>query len=250
MAAAIRLSQQHSCSFDVMSPPRGEIPPLSSSDLFGAYSEAAAADAILAFALVALFRVRADALSALEASLTAQFGDRVPGGPVFARWREAAGDLAPLDDVVARAIASIRSGAHIEPRRVWEIGLRLFEKVRQSSFRRLLVPLLAAWLRREWQRIVAEEGFRLSRPRQTVPSIEADLTSDKEDEAFIASLLLSSAEAVGSPLAATYEDLLRDVARGGTPDPGERADSVPPVAREAEFVSRGAISPTAVLRKR
>jgi hypothetical protein len=65
-------------SFDVMSPPRGEIPPLSSSDLSGAYSEAAAADAILAFALVAVFSERADAISDLEVHLTAQFGDQFP----------------------------------------------------------------------------------------------------------------------------------------------------------------------------
>jgi hypothetical protein len=144
--------------------------------------------------------------------------------------RGAASTLAPLDDVVTRGIAAIRSGAHIEPRGIWKIGLRLFEKARQSNFRRLLFPLLAAWLRREWRRIIAEEGFRLSRPRQTVPSIEADVASDREDEAFIAALLLSSAEAVGSPLAAAYEGLLRDVARGGTSAKlSEGAESVPVV---------------------
>ncbi len=49
---------------------------------------------------------------------------------------------------------------------------------------------------------------------QTVPAIEASLAENKKDEAFIASLLLMTADAVGSPLGAAYEALLTDVASG------------------------------------
>jgi hypothetical protein len=48
----------------------------------------------------------------------------------------------------------------------------------------------------------------------TVPAIEASLAQGKDNEAFIASLLLSTVEAVGSPLAGAYEQHLKDVSRG------------------------------------
>jgi hypothetical protein len=109
----------------------------------------------------------------------------------------------------------LRSDMHSQPRRLWEVGLRLFEKLRQSNFRKVLAPLLANWLREQWQRIVANETFRLSRPMQTVPAIETSLAENKKGEAFIASLLLTSAEAVGSPLSDEYEKLLKEISVGG-----------------------------------
>jgi hypothetical protein len=61
---------------------------------------------------------------------------------------------------------------------------------------------------------VASETFRLSRPMQTVPAIEKILKDDRENEAFIGSLLLKSAEAVGTPLAVPYEQLLKEITIG------------------------------------
>jgi len=112
---------------------------------------------------------------------------------------------------VAEAITLIRSGEHLEPRKLWEVGLRLFEKARQSNFRKTLVPLLANWPAEEWKRVVGNETFRLTRPMQTVPAIEATLAGSKKGEALIASLLLTGAEAVGSPLAAQYEKQLKEI---------------------------------------
>jgi hypothetical protein len=66
----------------------------------------------------------------------------------------------------------------------------------------------------EWKRIVANETFRLTRPMQTVPAIEASLAEGGKSEVFIASLLLTGAEAVGSPLAAQYEKLLKEISVG------------------------------------
>jgi hypothetical protein len=119
--------------------------------------------------------------------------------------------LGPLEQTIVRAIKTFRSDTHVEPRPLWEIGLRFFEKSRQSNFRSLLVPMLAAWLRRQWQRIIAEETFRLSRPMQTVPGIKAILAIAQDDEPFVAKLLLSTSEAVGSPLSASYENLLKNI---------------------------------------
>jgi hypothetical protein len=49
---------------------------------------------------------------------------------------------------------------------------------------------------------------------QTVPAIEASLTGGGKTEAFIASLLLATAQAVGAPLAVEYEKLLKQISAG------------------------------------
>jgi hypothetical protein len=116
-----------------------------------------------------------------------------------------------LSNVMSEVIAVLRSNEHSEPRRLWEAGLRLFEKTRQSNFRQLLVPILARWLQEQWNEIIVKETFRLSRPAQTVPAIKASLAVNKNNEAFIASLLLVTAEAVGSPLSAEYEKFLQEI---------------------------------------
>jgi len=49
---------------------------------------------------------------------------------------------------------------------------------------------------------------------QSVPSIDASLAESKNSEAFIASLLLATAEAVGSPLGTEYEKSLKGIVTG------------------------------------
>ena len=52
--------------------------------------------------------------------------------------------LDKLVKVVSEAIDILRSDQYIAPRQLWEVGLRLFEKVQQSGFRKSLAPLLRA----------------------------------------------------------------------------------------------------------
>jgi hypothetical protein len=106
----------------------------------------------------------------------------------------------------------LRAGEHVEPRRIWEIGLRFFERARQSGFKGILVPLVATWMRTHWERVVEHESFRLSRPLISIPDIRGVLSAPGNDEAFVASLILTTAEAVGSPLASAYVELLRRIA--------------------------------------
>ncbi len=201
-------------SFDIMSPPRGDVPALSSAQLAHGNVEEVAADAVVAFGLAAALQGKADPTVDLLASLTRTFGNDFPSKAVVANWRGEDVSLQPLDKTVTKLITLMQSGAHLEPRRVWEIGVRAFEKIRQSNFRNALLPLLGKWLRRQWRRIIDQESFRMSRPMATVPAIEENLAQETNNEAFIASLLLSTAEAVGSPLASAYQKLLKDISRG------------------------------------
>jgi hypothetical protein len=201
-------------SFDIMSPPRGDIPALSSAQLADDNIVGVAADAVIAFGLAAVFRGVADPTVNLLASLTRTFGNQFPGKAVVEKWRGVEAPLQPLDKTVTELVTLMRSGAHLEPRKVWEIGLRIFEKIRQSNFRKVLLPLLDNWLRGQWRRIIDQECFRMSRPIVTVPAIEASLAQEVNNEAFIASLLLSTAEGVGAPLAGAYDKLLKEISRG------------------------------------
>jgi hypothetical protein len=166
------------------------------------------------FGMAAALRGAPDPAMELQKNLSEIIGEKYPGKAIVDHWHGANVPVAPLNKMVSEAIALMRSEVHPQPRRVWEIGLRLFEKLRQSNFRNELAPLLADWLREHWKRIVANETFRLSRPMQTVPAIETSLVENKKSEAFTASLLLTSAEAVGSHLSAGYEQLLKEISFG------------------------------------
>jgi hypothetical protein len=106
-------------------------------------------------------------------------------------------------------VSVLRAGEHLEPLRVWEVGLRLFEKARQSNFKNIVIPVLAAWMRAQWSRIISQESFRLPHPMATVPKVKAALKSKSNDERFIVALCLSATDAVGAPLASEYRQLLQ-----------------------------------------
>jgi hypothetical protein len=194
-------------NFDIMNPPRGEVPPLAVP--YSDSSEMIAREAIIAFELTAYLEARADQVVELRTALEATLGADFPGRSAF----ENRGDdpANPLDSVVLTALATRRSGAHIEPRALWEIGLRLFERARQSGFKGNLVPLVARWMRARSRAVIDNESFRLIRPMVAVPALESRLATQQNDEAFVASFLLESADAVGSPLSVEYMKLLRDL---------------------------------------
>lgn len=149
----------------------------------------------------------------LQASLSGTFGPEFPGKAVVDKWLGTDTQLAPLDQTIVQQVTQLRSQMHLTPRQGWELALRAFEKIRQSLFRKALLPMLGTWLRGQWRRIIETERFRLSRPMLTVPTIETILKNEANDEAFIASLLLAGADAVGSPLASAYEQQLRSIAK-------------------------------------
>jgi hypothetical protein len=201
-------------SFDALNPPRGEIPILSDEELAGPVPANLAADALVAFGLASLFQGAPDPSLDLQRKIARHVGENFPGKVILERWRRAVGEPTDLDETVVEGIVQLRSGEYLTPLQSWEIGLRFFEKARQSNFRSALVPLLQRWIREQWKETVENGSFRLSRPLQTVPAIEESLARDCKDEAFISSLLLAGAEAVGSTLAPPYEAQLREIANG------------------------------------
>jgi hypothetical protein len=194
-------------------PAHGQVPALSAAQLMDPNVVGVAVDAVLAFGLAAALKARAEPMGHLQASLSGTFGPEFPGKAVVDKWLGTDTQLAPLDQTIVQQVTQLRSQMHLTPRQGWELALRAFEKIRQSLFRKALLPMLGTWLRGQWRRIIETERFRLSRPMLTVPTIETILKNEANDEAFIASLLLAGADAVGSPLASAYEQQLRSIAK-------------------------------------
>ena len=71
---------------------------------------------------------------------------------------------------------------------------------RRSNFKSYLIPIIAAWQRTVWTRIVVSETFRLSRPLWTVPAVQAALSIADDDERFLGALFLATSNAVGATL--------------------------------------------------
>ena len=206
-----RRHSEHRLTFDVMSPPRGNIPKLSSLELQAENSQVAALDTIISFCINAVLCNKAALIESLEAKLIDEIGKGFPGSAIFALWREDTVSLNPLDNVAARAVGLLRDDPQIDPANVWGIGLRLFEKIDQSEFKEELTPVLAGWLRVRWNSIIANERFYLTNPMTTVPSVEAVLDTEHDDRSFVAALLLAAADAVGARLSSTYRTKLDSV---------------------------------------
>ena len=204
-------------TFDPLAPERGQVPALVVCAPFDPLTEHVASDAILAYAICAALADRRGAILELEAALESSFTTDFPGSLVFDHWNGGPTSLAQLDKTVANIIKALLRSEHVGPYNFWEAGLRFFEWINQSNFKPLLTRHLADWQRAGWKRIVTTESFRLSRPRQTVPTIEAALEMPTDDRRFVASLLLASSEAVGSPLGVAYRDSLRAMAEEAEP---------------------------------
>jgi hypothetical protein len=197
-------------SFNVLEPERGKIPSLSPSQISEEYIQATGTDAILSLLVVSALEQRTDPASLLKRQLVDQFGEAFPGSRVFSLLEGEQPPERNLEQVTAVLLRLLRAGEHLGPFRVCEIGLRMFEKARQSHFKDVVIPVLARWMRAQWSRIISQESFRLPHPMATIPAVETALNDKRrDDEGFIAALCIATADAVGIPLASEYRETLK-----------------------------------------
>ena len=199
-------------TFDPLTLERGQVPALDKNAPFDPVAERVAKEAILAYGIHSAMADHREAMTELENALDDQFTGPFPGKPVFDHWNEKSASLAELDQTVVTIIKALLQNEHLEPSYFWMAGLRVFEWINQSNFKLFLTLRLAAWLRAGWKRIVTEEVFRLSSPRQTVPPIKEVLKLAADDRSFVAKLLLAASEAVGARLGPAYRDNLKAIA--------------------------------------
>jgi hypothetical protein len=214
---AYMLDKDKRGDFDPLTPNRGEIPKLKTDDFARDELQTSAFEASLAFCIVSALRSRLDTIAELGKYLIQEFVNNIPGARLFKYFHGEREALRVPDKIYADAVALIQTGEHLEPRQVWAVGLRLFERAHQSRSIGGVIPVLAEWLRSKWTRVLGEERFPLSQPIVTVPEIERALAKKENDGHFIAALLLAAAPSVRALLGTPLRDLLGNIARGVNP---------------------------------
>ncbi len=97
----------------------------------------------------------------------------------------------------------------------WSAGLRFFEKARKSNFVREIMYPLAKWHRERWTETLEKEVAFLHHIEDSVPALREVLAETRNDEPFIAGLLLKVAPSVDMELTDDMQGYLRSLARRG-----------------------------------
>ena len=199
-------------NFNALAPERQAIPALDLVEPFTKNIREVATGPLLSFAIVSITKERKESISELHEALIQEVSGSFPGQLVFDQLQGRDGLEGELARIVADTIAKYLKDDLLNPNEFWIAGLRFFEWANQSLFKDILVPHLAAWQRKGWQRLTQKERFRLSTPNLSVPKIEYVLNVPEDNERFLASLILATADAVGSSLGREYREMLADIA--------------------------------------
>ncbi|WP_245276331.1 hypothetical protein [Methylocapsa aurea] len=200
-------------TLEKLSLPRGVIPNLSAVDLREESVREVADDTAMAFCIAAGLNHDHDAVVKLHQLLTKQMGPLYPGSSAIAHCLQTIDPIVTLDDAVGQALKAMIEGKALDPKDIWNAGLRLLQRLRSSNFVQELAPILAQWLRRQWSAAIDQQRFNLVRPRTSIPPIEAALADPTNDQSFIAALLLASADAADIEIEADYRRQLEAIAR-------------------------------------
>jgi hypothetical protein len=193
--------------------PRGDIPPLAEADLREDAIVYEADDAIMAFCIAAGLNRDRRSVVELHGRLTTKLGPDYPGSSAIGHCIYVIEPIVTLDDAVGQYMKALLDRKALDPKDIWNAGLRVLQRARSSNFVEELVPLLAGWLRDSWSLAIRQQRFNLTRPRLNVPEIEGALEDCVNDQAFVAALLLSSADATGMEIEPEYRVQLAKLAR-------------------------------------
>jgi hypothetical protein len=200
-------------SLGKMALPRADIPTLADADLQEDAIIYEADDAIMAFCIVAGLNRDRKAVVELHGRLSAKLGTSYPGSSAIAHCMQVIDPVVTLDDAVGQHLKALLDGKALDPKDIWNTGLRILQRARSSNFVKELIPVLAEWLRASWSGAIRQQRFNLTRPRTSVPEIESALEDLENDQAFVAALLLASSDATGMEIEAEYRAQLAALAR-------------------------------------
>ena len=95
----------------------------------------------------------------------------------------------------------------------WNAGLRFFEKARKSNFVHEIIYPLAKWHRARWTETLEKGVSFLQHIEDNLPILREVLEEPRNDEPFVANLLLRMAPGVDMELNDDMQGYLRSLAR-------------------------------------
>jgi len=204
---------------EARTPADGGTPKLSPQQLKGGAVANVGNDAIFAFCMTAALNEDKAAVDKVEAALAESLGKEFPGS--YALWNFRANIEAPvtLDDFVAQAGKKMLIGDKppppLRPKENWSAGLRFLEKARTSNFVHEIMFPLAKWHRDRWTETLEKGVAFLQHIEDNVPVLREVLEDPRNDQAFVANILLKLAPAVDMELTDDTQGFLRSLARRG-----------------------------------
>ena len=198
-------------------PADGKTPALTEAQLKGGAVHAVGNDAVFAFCMTAALKGDKAAVDKMDEALLAQMGKEYPGSHALWYFRTNIDAPTTLEDFVGQAGKKMLIGDIPPPpmraKENWSAGLRFFEKARKSNFQHEIMYPLALWHRAKWNETLEKGIAFLKHIEDTVPVLRETLEDTRNDEAFVANLLLKNAFGVDMELTEEYEGYLRSLAR-------------------------------------
>jgi hypothetical protein len=190
----------------------GAIPELTEVDLRELSIRTDADDTVMAFCIASALNRDAKAFAELDRLLTVRFGPIYPGSSALYHCNQKIDPIVTLDDAVGQIIKALLEGEALEPKEIWNAGLRFLQRIRSSNFVRELAPLLARFLRAEWSAALNREVSELVDSEKSTARIRLALADPIEDQAFVAALLFASMDAIEMNLDPEYRRQLAAIA--------------------------------------
>ncbi len=204
---------------DVQAPADGVTPSLTPQQMKGGVAANFGNDAVFAFCMTAALKGDKAAVEKVEAALTESLGKDFPGSVAFWSFRSANDSPMSLEDHVGAAAYKMLAGDIPPPpmraRENWNAGLRFFEKARQSNFAQEIMYPLAVWTRAKWSETLEKGVAFLAHIEDSVPVLQEALAEARNDQAFVANVLLNMAPAIEQDLSDDTTGFLRSLARRG-----------------------------------
>jgi len=198
-------------------PDNGITPALSEGQLKRADVQNVGNDAIFAFCMTAALKGDKAAVDRVEVALVEGLGEEFPGSTALLQFRGTIETPVTLEDFVSQAGRKLLLGDIPPPplraKENWSTGLRFFEKARKSNFIHEIMYPLANWTRERWTETLDKGVAFLQHIEDNVPVLRETLEDTRNDQPFIANLLLKLAPAVDMELDEEYQGFLRSLAR-------------------------------------
>jgi hypothetical protein len=204
---------------DVQVPADGVTPQLTPQQMKGGVAAKYGNDAVFAFCMTAALKGDKAAVEKVETALTESLGQDFPGSVAFWPFRSANDSPISLEDHVGASAYKMLAGDIPPPpmraRENWNAGLRFFEKARQSNFAQEIIYPLAVWTRAKWSETLEKGVAFLAHIEDSVPILQEALAETRNDQAFVANVLLKMAPAIEQDLSDDMSGFLRSLSRRG-----------------------------------